>query len=165
MSTLHARRVRIVGVAAATLAVWIGIAACAKKDAKPSLDASKRADSAVATTSTDQTTLIDRPPTDACFHFDGSEYKCPEDREKDPLRVYPLLASGTVIDSGSITFMTAQGTHTIKFRPNAKVDAIFLTPKGLKVLEDHYRHDRPHKPEHARRADSLAAFIATFKEP
>ena len=135
MSNFYARRVRVVGVAAAVLTAWIVGGACAKKEAAKRTVAS----GSVAAADTHKA-QVGRPINDACFHFDGSEYWCPEEREKDSLRIHPMLASGTAIDSGTITFTTAQGTHTIKFRPNKMVDAIFLTPRGAKLLEHHYRH-------------------------
>jgi hypothetical protein len=165
MATLEAGRVRTVGLVVALAAACIGAAACAKKEQAPSADASLSAAAAVEVTPTTGTTTELQPPPETCFHYDGSEYVCPFDRATPEAQRDRLLASGTVIDSGSITLRTGGRVITLDLPKGRKLDAIFLTPKGVQLLEDHYRYDRPHKPEYLRRADSLRTFIATFGEP
>lgn len=165
MATLEAGRVRTVGLALALTAVWIGAAACAKQEQAPGDDASRSAAAEAANTPTTASLKVAPPPDpEACFHYDGSEYVCPADGAKDAAQRGTLLASGTEILEGSIRIKTAQGEKTINLPTGKKLDAIFLTSRGLRLLEDHYRYDQPNKPEHKQRADSIKKFIESIKE-
>lgn len=66
-----------------------------------------------------------------CWHLDGSRWECP-----DSVVDRKLFAAGNDILSGSLTLTTARGDQT--FTLPMGVDAVFLTPAGLQILQEHY---------------------------
>lgn len=66
-----------------------------------------------------------------CWHLDGSRWECP-----DSLVDRKLFAAGNDILNGYLTLTTARGEQT--FTLPAGVDAIFLSPAGLQILQAHY---------------------------
>lgn len=68
---------------------------------------------------------------EGCDHLDGSRWECP-----DTLGPSRLFSTGNDILGGSMTLTTASDTHHIRLQPG--VDAVFLTPAGLRILQEHY---------------------------
>lgn len=66
-----------------------------------------------------------------CWHLDGSRWECPDSSAN-----LTLFQAGNDIQSGSLTLTTALGSQT--FAVPAGVDAVFLTPAGLQILQAHY---------------------------
>lgn len=76
-----------------------------------------------------------------------------------------MLASGTVILEGSITLKTAGKEYVITLPAGERIDAIFLTPRGVKLLEQHYRYvEPPHTQADTVKANAIRDFIAKFHE-
>jgi hypothetical protein len=76
--------------------------------------------------------LVVAPPGEGvCWHQDGSRWTCP-----DTSANRKLFRTGSDILSGSVTLTTDSGSST--FSLPAGVDAIFLTPDGLQILQEHY---------------------------